>query len=139
TGADAATSAKLLELYPKAGKTERLAILGALGAAASPDAVNVIGAAAKDGDAEIRAAALRAGVKVHPSAKDSLPALAEALHDSHVSVRRTAAELIGQLGDKEPDKVVPALGTLVTMLTSSEDRAFALDALRAAHVRDPAT
>ena len=138
TGADAATSAKLLELYPKAGKADRLAILGALGAAASGESAGVIAAAAKDGDAEIRVAALRAGVKVHPSAKESLPALMDALHDPQVSVRRTAAELVGQLGDKETDKVVPALGTLVAMLTSSEDRVFALEALRAAHVRDPA-
>jgi HEAT repeat protein len=136
TGADAATSAKLLELYPKSAKPDRLAILSALGAGASPDSASLIAAATKDGDAEIRAAALRAGVKVHPSAKDSLPALTEALHDSQVSVRRTAAELVGQLGDREPDKVVPALGTLVSLLTSSEDQAFALEALRAAHVRD---
>ena len=139
TGADAATAAKLLELYPKAAKSDRLAILSALGASAVPDSAGLIAVAAKDGDAEIRAAALRAGVKVHPSAKDSLPALTEALHDSQVSVRRTAAELVGQLGDKEPDKVVPALASLVSLLTSSEDRTFALDALRAAHVRDSAT
>jgi HEAT repeat protein len=138
TGADAATSAKLLELYPKAGKEDRLAILGALGSAASPEAAGITKVAAKDPDAEIRSAALRAGVRVHPSAKASLPELIEALHDSQVSVRRTAAELIGQLGDKETDKVVPALGTLVALLASSEDRTFALDALRAAHVRDPA-
>jgi len=138
TGGDAATAAKLLELYPKSAKPDRLAILSALGAAPSPDSAGLIATAAKDGDAEIRVAALRAGVKVHPSAQDSLPALRDALHDSQVSVRRTAAELIGQFGDKDPDKIVPALGTLVAMLAGSEDRAFALDALRAAHVRDPA-
>jgi HEAT repeat protein len=59
-----------------------------------------------------------------------------ALGDSHVSVRRTAAELLGQIGDKEPDKVVPALGPLIALLASGEDRQFALDALRAARVRD---
>ena len=138
TGADTATSAKLLELYPKSAKPDRLAILTALGAAASPESANLIAVAAKDSDAEIRIAALRAGVRVHPSAKASLPALTDALHDSQVSVRRTAAELLGQLGDKETDKVVPALSTLVGLLASNEDRTFALDALRAAHVRDPA-
>ena len=138
TGADAATSAKLLELYPKAGKTDRLAILGALGASASAESAGLIAGAAKDGDADIRVGALRAGVRVHPSAKASLPALMDALHDSQVSVRRTAAELIGQLGDKETDKVVPALSTLVALLASNEDRSFVLDALRAARVRDPA-
>ena len=138
TGADAATATKLLELYPKSAKPDRLAILSALGTAASPESANLIAAASKDGDAEIRAAALRSGVKVHPSAKESLPALQAALHDSQVSVRRTAAELLGQLGDKETDKVVPALSTLVGLLASSEDRVFALDALRAVHVRDPA-
>ncbi len=139
TGADAATAAKLVELYPEAGKPDRLAILSALGASASPDSAGLIAAASKDGDAEIRSAALRAGVKVHLAVQDSLPALMEALHDSQVSVRRTAAEIVGQLGDKEPDKVVPALGSLVSMLTNSEDRVFALEALRAAHVRDAAT
>ncbi len=138
TGADAATAAKLLELYPKSAKPDRLAILSALGTATSPDSTNLIAAASKDGDAEIRAAALRAGVKVHPSAKESLPTLQTALHDSQISVRRTAAELLGQLGDKETDKVVPALGALVAMLANEEDRVFALEALRAVHVRDPA-
>lgn len=138
TGADAATSAKLLELYPKSAKADRLAILGALGVSASSGAAGLIAAASKDADAEIRAAALRAGVKVHPSVQDSLPALTEALRDSQVSVRRTAAELIGKLGDKDPDKVVPALGSLVSLLTNNEDRVFAIEALRAAHVRDPA-
>ncbi len=138
TGTDAATATKLLELYPKAAKPDRLSILSALGASAAPDSAGLIAVASKDGDAEIRAAALRAGVKVHPSVQDSLPALMEALHDSQIAVRRTAAELVGQLGDKEPDKVVPALGSIVAMLTNSEDRVFALEALRAAHVRDPA-
>jgi HEAT repeat protein len=138
TGGDAATSAKLVELYPKSAKPDQLAILVALGAAASPDSAGLIASAVKDGDSDIRAAALRANVKVHASVKESLPALIEALHDPQVSVRRTAAELVGQIGDKETDKVVPALGPLVSLLTSTEDRAFALEALRSAHVRDSA-
>ena len=137
-GADAVTVAKLIELYPKSAKPDRLAILTALGGAASSESASLIAAAVKDGDAEIRATALRTNVKVHPSVKDSLPALIGALHDPQVSVRRTAAELIGQIGDKETDKVVPALGPLVALLTSTEDRAFALEALRSSHVRDPA-
>ena len=138
TGADAATATKLRELYPKSAKSDRLAILSALGTAASPESANLIAAASKDGDAEIRAAALRANVKVQPSVKDSLPTLIASLRDPQVSVRRTAAGLIGQIGDKEPDKVVPALSPLVALLASGEDRTFALDALRAAHVRDAA-
>jgi HEAT repeat protein len=93
----------------------------------------------KDRDPDIRAAALRANVKVHSSVKESLPALIEALHDPQVSVRRTAADIIGQIGDKETDKVVPALSPLVSLLMSTEDRTFALEALRSAHVRDSAT
>ena len=138
TGADAATTAKLLELYPKSAKPDRLAILSSLGAAAPAESAGLIAVAVKDGDAEIRAAALRANVKVQASVKDSLPVLIGALRDPQVSVRRTAAELIGQIGDKETDKVVPALAPLVALLASGEDRTFALDALRAAHVRDPA-
>ncbi|MEO6785900.1 MAG: HEAT repeat domain-containing protein [Chthoniobacteraceae bacterium] len=137
TGADAGTAAKLLQLYPKSEKPDRLAILSALGASASPESSGVFTAALKDPDAEIRATALRASMKANPGAA-SVPALTEALRDPQMSVRRTAAELVGQIGDKEPDKVAPALGTLVAMLASSEDRVFALEALRAAHVRDPA-
>jgi HEAT repeat protein len=137
TGTDATTSAKLLELYPKSEKGDRLAILAALGASAASESASVFAAALKDSDAEIHAAALRASVKNRPIA-ESLPVLIEALHDSQVSIRRTAAEIFGQLGDKDPDQIKPALGALVAMLTSSEDRVFALEALRAAHVRDPA-
>ncbi len=138
TGADAATVPKLIELYPKSAKPDRLAILQALRTTDAAAAASLVGVAMKDGDAEIRTAALRANVKMHSSVKDSLPALIEALRDSQVSVRRTAAELIGQIGDKETDKVVPALSPLVAMLTNAEDRAFALEALRSAHVRDAA-
>ncbi len=138
TGADAATSAKLVQLYPKSAKPDRLAILSALGASGSEDSAALIAGATKDGDAEIRAAALRAGVKAHAAVKESVVTLNDALHDPQVAVRRTAAELLGQIGDKETDKVVPALGTLVAMLASSEDRVFALEALRSVHVRDPA-
>ena len=138
TGADAATAAKLIALYPKSAKPDRLAILSSLGADAPAESAGLIAVAVKDGDAEIRAAALRANVKVQPSVKDSLPTLIAALRDPQISVRRTAAELIGQIGDKETDKVVPALGPLVALLASGEDRTFALDALRAAHVRDAA-
>ena len=136
TGADSATAAKLIEFYPKSTKPDRLAILAALAASGAAESAKLIATAAKDGDAEIRTAALRAHVKAYTSSKESLPALIEALHDPQVSVRRTAAELIGQIGDKETDKVVPALSTLVAMLANSEDRAFALESLRACHVRD---
>ena len=139
TGADAAAAAKLIELYPNSPKPDRLAILNALGASgpgAAAESVKLIVSAVQDGDAEIRAKALAASVKVHASVKESLPALIEALHDPQISVRRTAAELIGQIGDRETDKVVPALSPLVAMLASSEDRTFALEALRSSHVRD---
>lgn len=139
TGGDAATAAKLRELYPKSGKADRLSILTALGASASPDSASLIAAASKDGDPEIRVAGLRATVKANPSLQDSLPVLSEALNDSQVTVRRTASELIGQLGDKEPDRVVPALGSLISLLASNEDRVFAMEALRAVHVRDQKT
>ncbi len=141
SGASAGVAAKLLQLYPKSAKEDRLAILRALGAAGASggrESALLVAGAVKDGDAEIRAAALRAGVKLHASVKEVIPMLVEALRDSQVSVRRAAAELIGQIGDKETDKVVPALGPLVAMLASSEDRAFALDALRSSHVRDSA-
>lgn len=144
TGADTATAKKLAELYPKSAKTDRLAILSALGATAgvtpekSPaDSAGVLSAALKDPDAEIRAASLRATVKSQ-TGTPPLPVLMEALHDSQASVRRTAAELLGQIGDKDPDKITPALGTLVAMLANSEDRAFTLEALRSAKVRDAA-
>jgi HEAT repeat protein len=75
-------------------------------------------------------------VKSHPSAVESLPALVNALGDSQVAVRRTAVELLGQIGDKDPDKAVPALGPLIRLLASTEDRPFVLDGLRAMHVRD---
>jgi len=139
TGADATAAAKLIGLYPKAEKPDRLAILNALGASGTsvaPESVKLIMSAVQDGDAEIRATALTANVKVHASVKESLPALIEALRDSQISVRRTAAELIGQIGDKETDKVVPALSPLVAMLMNSDDRTFALEALRRCHVRD---
>ena len=139
TGADAPTSAKLIELYPKSGKPDRLAILAALaasGTSGAAEAAKLITTALKDGEEEIRASALRAQVKVQASPKESLPALIEALHDSQISVRCTAAELVGQIGDKETDKVVPALGTLVAMLANNEDHAFALESLRACRVRD---
>ena len=141
TGAEMATAAKLIDLYPKSAKPDRLSILAALGASGASvaaESAKLIAAAMKDGDAEIRTAALRANVKVHPSGKDSLPGLIEALRDPQISVRRTAAELIGQIGDKETDKVVPALGPLVAMLANGEDRIFALEALRSSHVRDAA-
>ena len=137
TGADAETAAKLPDLYPKSEKADRLAILSALGASAASESAGLFAAALKDPDAEIRATALHASVKAHPGAA-SLHALTDALRDPQVSVRRAAAEILGQIGDKEPDAIEPALGTLVGMLASSEDRVFALEALRAAHVRDPA-
>ncbi|MEO6741037.1 MAG: HEAT repeat domain-containing protein [Chthoniobacteraceae bacterium] len=137
TGADAATAAKLVQLYPKSEKADRLAILTALGTSATSESLTLFSSALKDPDAEIRAAALRASVKAHPGA-ESLPILTEALRDAQVSVRRTSAEILGQIGDKEPDKVTPALSTLVAMLAKSEDRVYVLEALRAAHVRDPA-
>ena len=139
TGADATAAAKLIDLYPKSPKPDRLSILNALGASgtiAAAESVKLIVSAVQDTDAEIRAAALVANVKVHASVKESLPALIEALRDPQISVRRTAAELIGQIGDRETDKVVPALSPLVAMLASSEDRTFALEALRSSHVRD---
>jgi len=131
-------AAKLVALYPNVGKPERLGILKALGSSESAASVEVITSALKDPDEEIRSAALRAEVKARTSSADALPNLVTALRDSQIPVRRTAAELLGQMGDKEPEKVVPALGALVALLASSEDRAFALEALRAAHVRDPA-
>lgn len=139
TGAETATAAKLIDLYPKSAKPDRLSILAALGASVAAESANLIAAAMKDSDAEIRAAALHVNVKVHPSVRDSLPGLIEALRDPQISVRRTAAELIGQIGDKETEKVVPALGPLVAMLANGEDRIFALEALRSSHVRDAAT
>ncbi len=141
SGASAGVVPKLLELYPKSSKDDRLAILSALGATGSAsgrDALQLVTAAAKDGDPEIRSAALRASVKVNASVKESIVVLIEALRDPQISVRRTAAELVGQIGDKETDKVVPALSPLVAMLANSEDRAFALEALRSSHVRDHA-
>ena len=134
-GADSdVATAKLVTLYPKVGKAEKLAILSGFGASAS--SLAVVTSALKDPDAEIRSAALRADVKVRHSAAEALPDLVSALGDSQIAVRRTAAELLGTIGDKEPEKVVPALGPLIGLLTSDEDRQFVLEALRAAHVRD---
>ena len=132
----AAAAPKLIALYPKAQKSERLAILAALGGSTSPESIAVIHGALKDADPVFRAAALRAFGNAQPAVKELLPPLLEALRDGDVSVRRAAAELIGQIGDKETDKIVPALSPLVGMLTSTEDRTFALEALRSCHVRD---
>ena len=136
TGVDAAMARKLVDLFPKSKKPDQLAILAALGTSAAPESAGVLATALKDSDPEIRSVALRAHAKVRASSKDSLPALIDALHDPQVSVRRTAAEIIGQIGDKETDKVVPALSPLVVMLANGEDRSFVLEALRACRVRD---
>jgi HEAT repeat protein len=138
-GADSSLAAsKLVALYPKVGKPERLAILNALGASAGSSSGEVIASGLKDADPAVRSAALHAHVKTHAVVADSLSVLVSALQDSQVSVRRTAAGLLGQIGDKEVEKVVPALLPLIALLESSEDRQFALEALRLMHVRDEA-
>ena len=132
----AAAAPKLIALYPKAEKTERLAILSALGATNSSESLALISGALKDTDSIFRAAALRAMAKAQPAADDLLPRLIEALRDPDVSVRRVAAEFLAAVGDKDPQKSVPALGPMIALLASTEDRTFVLDALRAMHVRD---
>ena len=132
----AAAAPKLIARYPKAEKSERLAILAALGASNSSESLAVINGALKDPESGIRAAALRALAKAQPAVNDLLPRLIEALRDPDVSVRRVAAEFLAILGDKDSQKSVPALGPMVALLASTEDRTFVLDALRAMHVRD---
>ena len=132
----AAAAPKLIALYPKAEKSERLAILAALGASHASESIAVINGALKDPEPGFRAAALRALANAQPAVDDLLPRLIEALRDSDVSVRRIAAELLAVIGDKEPQKSVPALGPMVALLASADDRTFVLEALRAMHVRD---
>ena len=127
---------RFIALYPKAQKSERLAILTALGGSASPESVAVITGALKDGESDVRVASLRALGNAQPAVSELLPPLIEALRDRDLSVRRVAAGLLGTLGDKEPEKSVPALSSMVALLTSADDRPFILDALRAMHVRD---
>jgi HEAT repeat protein len=134
--ASAGAAPKLIAIYPKADKSERLAILGALGAAPSPEAIAVIAEALKDPDAAIRTAALRARASSQPIGDALLADLTGALSDPQLPVRRAAVEALAQLGDKQPEKLAPALGPMVAMLANGEDRSYTLEGLRQMHVRD---
>lgn len=134
--ASAGAAPKLVAIYPKAAKAERLAILGALGSAPSPESVAVIAGALKDADPAIRTAAVRARGSSQAVGDALLADLTGALSDPQLPVRRAAVEVLGQLGDKQPEKLVPALGPMVAMLANAEDRSYTLEALRLMHVRD---
>ena len=129
---------RLVVLYPKASRTERVAILAALATAPPLVAGGLIRPALQDSDAELRATALRAAAKMLRPVEEIVADIVSALADPDAGVRRVAIEVAGQTGGRAVDKAVPTLAPLIAMLDSDEHRREAMEALRMMQVRDEA-
>ena len=126
---------KLTELYPKAEKSARLAILAAVGGSGEA-AVPVLQAAAQDTDPVVRAAGLRATAKNQPNPEILVPLLVSALGDTASEIRGTAAECIHEMAAKQAEKFEPLIEPLAKMAANEAERSQALEALRAVRTRN---
>lgn len=126
-GSAAAPAApKVLALYPAAAKPLRMQILGTIELTGAPSVSPELQAAMKDGDAEIRGAALGAYAHAEKDPKARLATLTAALADQNVAIRKAAADVLGDLAHDARD----AAPQLTDMLQRPEDRPFALEALK---------
>jgi HEAT repeat protein len=132
-GATAAPSIPhLVELYPKAEKQDRLAILAIASNSGSNESVALLSGAMKDSDGEIRAAGVRGFARAEPDKGAATAGAIAMLADPDESVRRAAAGALGGLGEPARDS---ATAPLVALLDHDQDREFALDALRQLRIR----
>ncbi|MEN8195702.1 MAG: HEAT repeat domain-containing protein [Pseudomonadota bacterium] len=119
----------LVDMVANPDMPNRVAAAKTLGGlyASSPEAVNVLGDAARDGDEAVRHAALDALSQIGPPAETVLPVILEQLDSGDSKSRQLAARVLGNIGYLE----IEAEDALVAALEDSEPgvRAAALSAL----------
>ncbi len=128
-------AAKLAGFYSAGDKAMRLSIIGAI--ATGGDAARAtLDAAAKDPDAEIRAAVVRAFAAARTPIETFVPILTTALADNNAGVRHAATAIITDMAERQSNKLTPLVQPLLDLTKTEVDRVHALDALREMRVRD---
>lgn len=131
---------QMVALFSSAEPTARAEILRVF-ASIGQDAraaLEVVSPALKSEDEVMRASAVSAFVAIQPDKAAGVVAATNALGDHSRQVREAAAAGISRLAEQTSDRAASAALPLIENIRKESDDRYAMDALRALRVKDPA-
>jgi HEAT repeat protein len=138
--ASAVAMPQLLALFPASDTTLQAQLLKAftsIGADAKT-ALPAVEPLLKSGDETLRAAAVSAYVAIQPDKAISVAAMTTAINDASRVVREAAAKAIIRLAEQNSERAAPATLSLIELIRKESEDRYAMEALRALRVKDPA-